>query len=223
MSSEDLPIHYGVVLFPGFQALDVFGPIDAINTLARYKKIEFSIIAATLDPVSTNHAPLFPGQEAKWNPHGSNCGQSILPTHTFDSPPDNLEVLLVPGGAGTRSPQAYEPVVEFIKKTFPSLRYLLTICTGSGLVARSGLLDGRRATTNKRAWDDVITWREQVNWIRKARWVDDGNIWTSSGISAGIDMMLAFIGHIYDEELATTLADRLEYVRSGSWDDDPFA
>ncbi|QKX54185.1 uncharacterized protein TRUGW13939_01269 [Talaromyces rugulosus] len=217
------PVHYAVALFPGFQALDFFGPIDAINMLSRSRKVEFSIIAATLDPVSTFAEPLFPGQEAKWNPLSSNCGQSIVPTHTFDNPPGNLEVLLVPGGAGTRAPQVYGPVVEFIQKIYPSLRYLLTVCTGAGLAARAGVLDGRRATTNKRAWDEVIAWREQVNWIKKARWIDDGNIWTSSGISAGIDMMLAFIGAKYDEELATLLANRLEYTRSDSWDDDPFA
>lgn len=145
MSSQEKqpPTKFGVVLFPGFQALDVFGPLDALNSLSRITPLEFVTLAVTLDPVNTRvEAP-------------GRIGQSVLPTHTFDDCPDGLEVLLVPGGFGNRDPAVTAPIVEFLKRIFPKLRYLLTVCTGSAIVAQSGLLDGRRATSNKRSWDWV--------------------------------------------------------------------
>ncbi|EED16209.1 ThiJ/PfpI family protein [Talaromyces stipitatus ATCC 10500] len=220
--SPEPPVHWSVVLFPGFQALDVFGPLDILNLVARYKKIELSIIAATLDPVSTDVAPLFPGRQDVWNLAGSKIGQSVVPTHTFDSPPEKIEVLLIPGGGGTRSRPSAEPVVEFIKKIFSSIRYLLTVCTGSGLAARAGVLDGKRATSNKRAWKEVTALRTEPIWVQRARWVAEGNIWSSSGISAGMDMMFAYVEYIWGKEFANTIAKRMEYIRNEDWDNDPF-
>ncbi len=145
MSGQDKPppTKFGVVLFPGFQALDVFGPLDVLNNLSRTTPLEFAVLAATLDPVGTRVES--PG-----------CiGQTVVPTHTFDNCPEDLEVLLVPGGFGTRNPVITAPIVEFLKSIYPKLRFLLTVCTGSAVLAQSGLLDGRRATSNKRSWEWV--------------------------------------------------------------------
>ncbi|KAI0434889.1 ThiJ/PfpI family protein [Xylaria sp. FL1042] len=213
MSTPDkqAPTKFGVVLFPGFQALDAFGPLDALNSLSQTTPLELSILAVTLDPVST-----------KIERPGS-IGQTVVPTHTFDQCPEDLEVLLVPGGLGTRDPTVTAPIVEFLKRVFPRLRYLLTVCTGSAILAQSGLLDGRRATTNKRGWEWATSQGPAVQWVRGARWVVDGNIWTSSGISAGIDLIFAFIADQYGEETATQLAKRAEYVRNQDSSVDPFA
>ncbi|KAK7756533.1 hypothetical protein SLS62_001368 [Diatrype stigma] len=144
-SSSAQPKKFGVVLFPGFQALDVFGPLDILNLLAKYiPELELYILASTLDPVPTN--PLAKGFE---------ISQSVVPTHTFEQAPEDIEVLLVPGGPGTRQRDLVQPVVDFVKSTFPKLRYLLTVCTGSAVVAMSGVLDGKRATSNKRAFSWV--------------------------------------------------------------------
>ncbi|KAI0097985.1 class I glutamine amidotransferase-like protein [Nemania sp. FL0031] len=208
---KQTPTRYGVVLFPGFQALDVFGPLDVLNNLSRTTPLEFVTLAATLDPVSTKiEAP-------------GRIGQSVVPTHTFADCPDDLEVLLVPGGLGSRDDAITAPIVEFLKRIFPKLRYLLTVCTGSAIVAMSGLLDGKRATSNKRSWDWVVSQGPAVNWVRRARWVVDENIWTSSGVSAGIDLTFAFIADQYGEETAKRLADIAEYVRNTNASDDPFA
>ncbi|KAI1351316.1 ThiJ/PfpI family protein [Xylaria sp. FL0043] len=213
MSAQDkqTPTKFGVVIFPAFQALDVFGPLDALNSLSRTTPLELSLLAATLDPVSTKVEG--PG----------HIGQSVVPTHTFDQCPEDLEVLLVPGGPGTRNPATTAPIVEFLKMVFPRLRFLLTVCTGSAILAQSGLLDGRRATSNKRSWEWATSQGPAVQWVREARWVVDGNIWTSSGISAGIDLMFAFIADQYGEETATQLANRAEYVRNQDSSVDPFA
>jgi len=211
----DIPVNYGMVLFPGFQALDVFGPLDILNTLSFTYPIHLSLIASTLDPVTTRTTR---------SSQGSNFSESVVPTHTFANPPKDLEVLFVPGGLGTRAPEpALLDVIAYIKETYPSLRYIVSVCTGATLLARAGILDGKRATTNKKAWAEVTPLGPNVKWVPVARWVEDGNIWTSSGVSAGIDATFAWVSAVYGEAVAADTANGLEYERhtDPSWD--PFA
>ncbi|KAK2742282.1 hypothetical protein FQN55_007951 [Onygenales sp. PD_40] len=210
------PLYYAVALFPGFQSLDVFGPLDALNLLSHEREIKLSLIGPTLDPVSTKN----PNPNS--NRMNSTSYQSIVPTHTYDAPPERIDVLLVPGGFGTRY-ETINPVVKFIADTYPRVRYLLTVCTGSYVAARAGVLDGKNATTNKMRFDGVAKETPKVNWIRRARWVVDGNIWTSSGISAGIDEMLAFVEAMYGRELALHIATEMEYQWHEDSTFDPFA
>ncbi|KAG6907728.1 hypothetical protein DXG01_007586 [Tephrocybe rancida] len=213
LPKDPVPVNFGIVVFPGFQALDAFGPLDALNTLSCMFPLKLSIIAETLDPVSTK----VPNQLAI----GSDFGQSIVPTHTFASPPP-LDVLLIPGGIGAMQP-SIQSAIDFVTKTYPSLKYLITVCNGAGIAARSGVLDGKRATTNKMGWWPETSQRKEVQWVAHARWVVDGNIWTSSGVSAGLDGIFAFIGAIYGEEAAEKVSNILEYERhkDPSWD--PYA
>ncbi|RDB18457.1 Isonitrile hydratase [Hypsizygus marmoreus] len=206
-----IPLNFGIIVFPGFQALDAFGPLDALNTLAFTLPLNLSIIAATLDPVSTK-PPSIP--EIKFH-------QSIVPTHTFTTAPP-LDVLIIPGGRGTVDP-SIQFAIDFVARVYPSLKYLITVCTGSGIAARAGVLDGRRATTNKLRWASIVELRPQVKWISHARWVVDGNVWTSAGVSAGLDVVFGFIAEVYGEQTAERLANHLEYKRhtDPSWD--PFA
>jgi transcriptional regulator GlxA family with amidase domain len=206
------PVSFGVVLFPGFQALDAFGPLDAFNILSRKHKMNLSVIAPSMEPVST---------KTEMQDPGSAFEQLIQPTHTYENAPP-LDVLLVPGGPGTRQ-SASDGAVEFIRKTFPSLQYLITVCTGSQLAAKAGVLDGKKATTNKLFFRSTTEIRKEVDWIRKARWVRDGHIWTSSGISAGIDVTFAWIEEVYGADTAQGIADRMEYTRATDPDNDPFA
>lgn len=147
---SNAPRNFGVVLFDGFQAMDAFGPLDVLSIFSNMagapSQMCLSILSATLDPVPTLVSGL-----------GETFRQMVVPTHTFDTAPENIEVLLVPGGRGTRSIEATQPAVDYIKATYPKLRYLLTVCTGSALVARTGLLDGKSATSNKMAFQ----------WVRK--------------------------------------------------------
>lgn len=141
---EKPPTKFGVVVFPGFQALDVFGPVDTLNNFSQeIGPLEFALLAATLDAVTTKL------------PQAGHIGQSVVPTHTFDECPEDLEVLLVPGGFGSRDPAITAPIIKFLVTVYPRLRFLLTVCTGSAIVAQSGLLDGKRATSNKRSWEWV--------------------------------------------------------------------
>ncbi|KIY66806.1 class I glutamine amidotransferase-like protein [Cylindrobasidium torrendii FP15055 ss-10] len=213
-SPADTPLkNFAVVVFPGFQALDVFGPLDALNILSKQFPIRLSIIAESLSPVSTR---------TQSHPD-SDCAQSIVPTHTFDSPPSDIEVLLLPGGMGTRSDDIMKGPIKFVKDIYPSLKFLITVCTGSTIASRAGVLDNKRATSNKRSWEWVITQGPRVEWVPHARWVQDGNIYTSSGVSAGIDVMLAFMDGVYGKDAAADVTNVMEYERHLDPNDDPFA
>ncbi|KAG5734027.1 hypothetical protein E4T56_gene5172 [Termitomyces sp. T112] len=218
IETPTIPLNFGVVLFPGFQSLDIFGPLDALNTLAFTSPhpLTLSLISSTLSSVSTKLPTSSPSSSA--------FSQSVLPTHTYTTAPP-LDVLLIPGGRGVRdlaSPHIQD-AIEFTKKVYPKLKYLITVCTGSVIAAQAGVLDGKRATTNKRAWGWATSMSKQVKWVPHARWVVDGNVWTSSGVSAGLDVAFAWIGEVFGEETAREVADVLEYERhmDSSWD--PFA
>jgi transcriptional regulator GlxA family with amidase domain len=195
--------------------LDVYGPLDALSFLARSYHVNLHIMSDTLDPVTTE--PLTPSM----NPFNSSFYPSIQPTHTFADAPD-LDVLFVPGGLGSRSPHIQQHI-DYIATTYPSLQYLITVCTGAILAAKSGVLDGKKATTNKNAFAAVKLTGPNTTWIPKARWVVDGNIWTSSGVSAGIDATLAWINHVYGTENATAIANWMEYQAHKDFTWDPFA
>lgn len=224
-------MHYAMVLFPGFEALDAFGPLEVLNVLSEQTYLRLSLLSSSMDPVSTRS----PDPAAQRS--GSICAQEIVPTGTFNDFLDGIgtdssaeskskiDVLLVPGGAGTRFPDIIGPVIEFVKKAFPSVKYVISICNGAGVLARAGILDGKEATTNKILWEPTTALRKEVHWVREARWIADGNIWTASGISAGIDVTLAFVRQLYGKDLAGSIAREMEYV----WDieddgtKDPFA
>ncbi|KAF2420721.1 ThiJ/PfpI family protein [Tothia fuscella] len=214
-----LPRKYGIVVFTGFQALDVFGPLATLNVLSRNHKMELSIIAESLTPVSTNPEP----NEFV----SSSFGQEIVPTHTFENAPE-LDVLIIPGGFGTRNTQKMLPIKSYLLTTFPTLKYCITICTGSAILASTDLLNSRRATTNKATYSSVTSPYPKVNWVRKARWVVDDSpgvtpVWSSSGVSAGIDVTFAFVEMLYGRVVAGEVADIMEYDRCVDGGVDRFA
>lgn len=216
------PLKIGVLVFPGFQLLDYAGPLDAFNILALSHPVTLSTIATTLSPVPTHNRV----QAAT----GSSISQSILPTNTLETAPTDLDVLLIPGGIGARDKQNAEVMsrcVEWLKERHvggaKGPRWVLTVCTGSEVLARTGVLDGRKATTNKKAFNDTKAKHPHVNWVAKARWVVDDNIWTSSGISAGVDLAFAWIADVFGEETAQSVADRSEYERNADAENDRFA
>ncbi len=112
--------------------------------------------------------------------------------------------------------------MQWIAERATTVELILSVCTGAALLATAGVLNQRRATTNKRAFDWVCAQNNQVTWVKKARWVEDGNIITAAGISAGIDMSLYTIGRLFGAELRQKVAHRAEYISNNNSDYDPF-
>jgi transcriptional regulator GlxA family with amidase domain len=195
-------ISVGVVLFDGFELLDVFGPLEMFGLLP--DQFELYLIAESGDIVASNQGP-----------------RSIV-DFGFDSSPQ-FNILLVPGGSGTRREVDNAVLLEWLRSQAENARYVTSVCTGSALLARAGLLDGRRATTNKAAFDWVASQSDQVDWQKQARWIKDGPFFTSSGVSAGMDMSLALIAEITDLDTATQVAIWSEYEWHQNPDWDPFA
>ncbi len=98
----------------------------------------------------------------------------------------------------------------------------MSVCSGSWILAKAGLLDGRRATSNKIFFELATQQSDKVEWIDEARWVEDGSIFTSSGVSAGMDMALAVIASLFGKEAALKVAIGTEYVWNQDPDNDPF-
>ncbi|KAK8106016.1 hypothetical protein PG999_009375 [Apiospora kogelbergensis] len=207
----------GVVLFPSFDVFDVFGSLEPLNLLSLQRQLNLYMIAATLDPVSTA-----PRAMSAFN---SSFGEVIVPSHTFDSvvrdPSFDLDMLLVPGGLGTRAPDL-DSTIQFVAAVFPRLQYLVAPCTGAGIAARAGVLDGRKATTNKRSWNSTVAHGPKTYWVARARWVRDGNVFTGSGVTAAVDTIFAWIGHVWGESTAADLALGIEYERHNDSSWDPF-
>ena len=114
------------------------------------------------------------------------------------------------------------PLIDALRRISGSSTYVLTVCTGTALLARTGLLDFKKATTNKRAFDWVITNGEKVHWVRRARWVVDGKFHTSSGVTAGMDMTLDFIKDMQGIDTARRVASEIEYTWTEDSTNDSF-
>ncbi|KAF2850365.1 class I glutamine amidotransferase-like protein [Plenodomus tracheiphilus IPT5] len=158
MSSPPTPLKIGVLIFPGFQLLDYAGPLDAFNILALSHPLTLCTISTTLSPIPTHNN--------LQTLTGSSISQSIVPTHTLDTAPGDLDVLLIPGGIGARDEEnsgVLGEIVGWLRQRGVGVvggtgpRWVLTVCTGSEILARTGVLDGRGATTNKRAFNDVCS------------------------------------------------------------------
>lgn len=190
-----------ILLFNNFETLDVFGPAEIFGILKEDYQVSFYSQSGGL--VSNAH------------------GVTIL-TKELTEIQNGVDVLLIPGGYGTRPEVNNALLIDLIREISNASKYVLTVCTGTALLARTGLLDGKKATSNKRAFDWVMTQGPEVHWIRKARWVVDGKYYTSSGVSAGMDMTLGFLQDIHGEAYALEVASKIEYTWHRDKDEDPF-
>lgn len=200
-----------VVLFDGFTVLDVYGPVQAFASTriprpdgSPHRLFEIVTVAEKAGPIKSGEGP------------------TTQADHAFaDAPP--YDILLVPGGFGTRQAVNNAPLLLALTAASRKAAITTTVCTGSALLARTGLMDNRPATSNKIAWDWVVQQGPRVRWQRRARWVDDGNVLTSSGVSAGIDMALSLVARLDGHDMAVTAARNMEYIWNADAANDPFA
>lgn len=132
-------------------------------------------------------------------------------------------VLLVPGGQGTRKLVSDTAFLNCLAEWVLQAQVCLAVCTGSAILAAAGCLNGVKATSNKRAFEWVKSVNPAVDWQPVARWERDGKFYTSSGVSAGMDMVLGFIADRFGFELAEEIAAHTEYRWQGNPSADEFA
>jgi transcriptional regulator GlxA family with amidase domain len=211
MSATQTIRRVGVVLFEGFTVLDVYGPVQAFASCREPNsgippKRWFEIFTMAEQPgvVKASEGP------------PSYAEYSFADAPAYD-------IVLIPGGFGTRTAVNDAAFLKQLAEVSRRAAVTATVCTGSALLARTGLLDGRPATSNKIAWDWVVQQGPRVKWQRRARWVDDGDIVTSSGVSAGIDMALSLIARLHGRDMALASARNMEYRWHEDAADDPFA
>lgn len=193
-------MNINIILFPDFETLDVFGPVEILGHIKEYH-LNFLSLKGGL--IKSRHN-----------------------TEIMTKPLDKVNysgILFLPGGQGTRELVKDVLFIDTIRHLAQISDYCLTVCTGSALLAETGLLNGKRATSNKRAFSWVEAVNPQVKWVPAARWVIDGNCYTSSGVSAGIDMTLGFIADRFDRKTAREIADNTEYLWNEDQDMDPFS
>ncbi len=190
-----------VVIFPAFDDLDAFGPFEVLD-LARLGGADIAVRLVTLHPaeaVPTSHG-------ATVVPHGALDGEAA---------PD---LLLVPGGGWNDSAQtgaraeARGELPAAIARLHAGGTTIASVCTGAGIVAAAGLLDGREASTHHRAREEL---REQGVEIVDARVVDDGDVLSAGGVTAGIDLALWLVERSFGAGLADAIAGEMEHERRG--------
>src|SRR5450755_1682784 len=188
-------MRFGVLVFNQVEELDFVGPWEMLTMWSKHAggPENCLIVGQSLEPIVC----------AK--------GLSINPHVSFADCP-TLDFLLVPGGQGTRQEVENPVLVEFVARQAKACKAVLSVCTGSFVLHAAGLLSGRKATTHwgslerLRALGDVT--------VVEQRWVRDGNVWSSAGVSAGTDLMLAFIASVAGEEAAGTVQFAAEYYPS---------
>lgn len=178
------------LVFDNFETLDLFGPIEMFGCLPEHYRFQFASIAGG---IIHNH-------------HGV-----ALQTIAVAELEHQTDILLVVGGKGTRQVIEDSQFLQTLTRLSESADWVLSVCTGSALLAKANILDGKRATSNKLAWQWVIEQSDKVDWVQQARWVVDGKFYTSSGVSAGMDMTLGFIADRHDIATARRIANYTEY------------
>jgi transcriptional regulator GlxA family with amidase domain len=183
---------FGFLVFPGLEELDLVGPWDLIALWARIGRGPKRCLTVGQDTSTLVCAN----------------GMSIVPQVSLAECP-RLDYLLVPGGQGARKQVDNEVLVRFIADQAKTCQAVLSVCTGAFLLHQAGLLSGRRATTHW-AWIDRLAALGNVQVCRE-RVVQDANIWTSAGVTAGIDLALAFIASAAGDEIAGKIQLGAEY------------
>lgn len=180
----------GVLVYDDFQLLDATGPIAAFEIAYRlqHKRAPITMLARTSGAVRSSS-----GVEVN-----AKAFQRVMP-----------QTLIVAGGEGARQPAICKETLAFVRRVATRGRRVASVCSGSYILAEAGLLDGRRATTHWGRTQDFIRRYPKVRLEADRIYVQDGNIWSSAGITAGIDLALAMIGDEFGEKIAQETARQL--------------
>jgi transcriptional regulator GlxA family with amidase domain len=190
----------GILVFPNVEVLDFCGPYEVFSVTRLHEErrreesspFEVLLLAESPDPVV------------------ATGGLRVIPDATLEACPP-LDILVVPGGWGTRKEISNHHVVRWIEERAKEVEILTSVCTGAMLLGQAGLLDGRRATTHWRSLDWMRQSFPAVTVEDKLHVVEDGQVLTSAGISAGIDMALLVVARYFGEAVGRATARHMEY------------
>jgi transcriptional regulator GlxA family with amidase domain len=181
----------GVLIFPGFQLLDAAGPISVFETAGRYAQTAATIRVMAAQPGAVR----------------SSSGVEML-ARKFGSP-GALTTLIIVGGDGVDAAARSKCTLQFVRAVAGRGVRVASVCSGTFILAEAGLLDGRRATTHWQRTRQFLSTYPKVRLEPDQIFVRDGNIWSSAGITAGIDLALALVAEDFSEEIAQKTARQL--------------
>jgi transcriptional regulator GlxA family with amidase domain len=182
----------GIILYPDFEELDAVGPYEVLGMLGKLDP-EWRVVTVA----------------GKAGPVRSLSGLNIVADHGFDDAP-GLDVILVPGGLGSRKAMDDPRLVDYVRSAGQSATWVTSVCTGAMILHRAGFLAGRPATTHWGAVHELKALGD-VDVKEGVRWVHDDNVITSAGVSAGIDMALYLVSVLKDERTAASVQKMMEY------------
>jgi len=187
----------GILLFDEVEVLDFAGPFEVFSIASIPDQLEKPFLVETVSQLG--------------NLIRARNGLMVQPQYSFDNAPD-FDIVIVPGGYGAEEIEINnERVVQWIKEQRNKAQLLASVCTGAFLLAKAGVLDGKRATTH---WMDIDRLEREfpnVKIKRNCKFIDEGSIITSGGITAGINMSFHILKRLLGEEAMKTTAKRMEY------------
>lgn len=196
--TETEPLNVGILIFDEVEVLDFCGPFEVFS------------VTRLLD--ASDHKPFAVFTIAQQSRTVKAVGGlRVEPHFTIENHPP-IDVLVVPGGMGTRREVDNPVLIEWIRKVTTETQLNTSVCTGSFILGQAGLLEGHRATTHWLSLDRMQQTFSSVTVVRETRWVDEGNLITSAGISAGIDMSLHVVEKLLGREVAKNTARQMEYI-----------
>ncbi|KWV54203.1 AraC family transcriptional regulator [Bradyrhizobium macuxiense] len=181
----------GILIFPDFQLLDAAGPIAAFEIAARF----------------ASNAPQIRTLAVKAGPVRSSSGVEMLARGL--KPSTAITTLIIAGGNGVGTPATCPTTLDFVRRLAGRGVRVASVCSGAYVLAEAGLLDGRRATTHWQRTPHFVKTYPKIKLEPDQIFVRDGNIWSSAGITAGIDLALAMITEDYGDEIAQNTARQL--------------
>lgn len=186
-----------VCLFDDVDTLDFSGPLEVLSITGQRAT---GPVPFTVTTVGERKAP----------PITTRSGLSITPYYTYKNAPQ-ADILIIPGGLGARHELNNRATLDFIREQALNAELTVSICTGALLLGKVGLLDNLHATTHHAALDELQTVAPQCMIVHDQRYVDNGNIITSAGITAGIDTALYIVERLLGEATAVETAEHMEY------------
>ena len=198
-------INVGIFVFDEVEVLDFAGPFEVFSRTRLLKGAE--------SRRSNDSAPFNPFTVSiDTKPLTATGGLKIIADYTFNNFP-KIDILIVPGGYGTRTLLNNEILLKWIKAVSDKANITASVCTGSLLLAKAGLLEGKRATTHWGAIEALKSISKDIQVITERRVVND-EIITSAGVSSGIDMAFMIVETLYGEQVASDTSKYIEFHRS---------